>query len=277
MSDAPTNATAVFVLYRTTTLELDEIPDAMPVVLVHNDCNLSPATVDRPHVTHLFASRNLGFGGGVDLALTGVATPRTIIVNPDAELTSAQWSALADGTTDELLTVALDDGHGSATSVINIYPTPLGHLLSGYRVGRFIPRGTRLRAALSRLAGRYGRRNAESLELRSGRWPLDERWASGAVLSVDTERLRSVGGFDTGYFLYYEDVDLCRRLADRYPAMELVLLDERPASHAVGGSAAPGSEVERHRLTSAVRYASMQDGMAWGITARLLRLRQRWV
>lgn len=37
-------------------------------------------------------------------------------------------------------------------------------------------------------------------------------WASGAFLCVRSDKFESVGGFDQDYFMYFEDVDLCRRL-----------------------------------------------------------------
>ena len=37
-------------------------------------------------------------------------------------------------------------------------------------------------------------------------------WASGAFLCVTFDKFGSVGGFDSKYFMYYEDVDLCYRL-----------------------------------------------------------------
>lgn len=40
-------------------------------------------------------------------------------------------------------------------------------------------------------------------------------WVTGCCLLVRRDCLRDVGGLDEDYFLYYEDVDLCRRAAKR--------------------------------------------------------------
>jgi GT2 family glycosyltransferase len=39
-------------------------------------------------------------------------------------------------------------------------------------------------------------------------------WLGGACLLLRTEALRTVGTFDTRFFLFFEDIDLARRLAD---------------------------------------------------------------
>ena len=40
-------------------------------------------------------------------------------------------------------------------------------------------------------------------------------WVAGMFMLFRSDTLRSIGGFDEKYFLYYEDVDLCARLRDR--------------------------------------------------------------
>ena len=39
-------------------------------------------------------------------------------------------------------------------------------------------------------------------------------WICGAVLLVRTAHVRSLGGFDPRFFLYWEEVDLCKRIED---------------------------------------------------------------
>jgi N-acetylglucosaminyl-diphospho-decaprenol L-rhamnosyltransferase len=265
------------VLYRTRHVDLTSIPEGWPVVLVHNDRDLDPSSISRPGVRHLFAPGNIGFGAGVNLALPELATERVVLCNPDTALAPEHWEALAPAPPHEVRTLPLVDDRGTPTSVVNSYPTPLSHLLTGFRVGRIAPLGSRRRRLLSRASGGYARNNDAGLRLRGGRWPMTSRWASGAVMSVDCRRLAEVEGFDEGYFLYFEDVDLCQRLSERHPDTELVLVPTPPAVHHVGVSARGSrSAVERVRLRSARRYARARPGSAWAITAALLRVRQIW-
>jgi N-acetylglucosaminyl-diphospho-decaprenol L-rhamnosyltransferase len=275
MSAAEVDATAVYVVYRTPHLDLSWIPDGSRVVVVHNDASLDPDSCSHPNVRHVLAAANEGFGAGVNLALPLVDTTRTVLVNPDMELTREHWAALADGVRDEVVTLALVDQNRNATSMVNRYPGPAEMVLMGYRVGRWFPRHGRLRHMLAPLLGRGGAAHVESLRQTSGRWPLTDHWFSAAVCSIDTEALRAIGGFDTTYFLYFEDVDLARRLGRRFPSMTVRMADTAPAVHAVGGSAVGTAQavVERHRLESARRYSSRQSGRGWKLAEAALKLR----
>lgn len=55
----------------------------------------------------------------------------------------------------------------------------------------------------------------------------DVPFLSGAFLFVRTDALRELGGFDERFFLYFEDVDLCRRISKKWrtvfhPGVEIV-------------------------------------------------------
>jgi N-acetylglucosaminyl-diphospho-decaprenol L-rhamnosyltransferase len=54
-------------------------------------------------------------------------------------------------------------------------------------------------------------------------------WASGAFLCVTFQKFGSVGGFDSKYFMYYEDVDLCYRLNS--VGTKLIFLKDIKAIH----------------------------------------------
>jgi N-acetylglucosaminyl-diphospho-decaprenol L-rhamnosyltransferase len=82
-------------------------------------------------------------------------------------------------------------------------------------------------------------------------------WLSGSCFLVDLQAFHSVGGFDPGYFMYFEDVDLAERLGRRgwvhVYAPSAVVVHE-------GGHA---TRREPHRMqrvhhTSALRYLSRQ-------------------
>ncbi len=235
------------------------------MIIVHNDGHLDPTSVAHPTVVHLHPGSNVGFGAAINLALEQVTTRRTILCNPDALLEPAHWLAL-DGSPEEVVTVPLVDGSGKTTSVVAPYWTPIALAITTMRLGaRLAPLGSTRRSLIGRLLPGWSRRQLDDLASTRHHWSLRDRWVSGAVLSVDTERLRSVGGFDDRFFLYFEDTDLCRRLADRYPTMMARVATVDPATHAVGASATgSGSRlVEAIRRRSAIRYGAKQQGLRW--------------
>jgi N-acetylglucosaminyl-diphospho-decaprenol L-rhamnosyltransferase len=55
---------------------------------------------------------------------------------------------------------------------------------------------------------------ARSWFRRPGRLPDGRGFVSGAALLVDAVSFRTIGGFDEGFFLFYEDIDFCLRAND---------------------------------------------------------------
>ena len=86
------------------------------------------------------------------------------------------------------------------------------------------------------------------------RGPLKVDWLAGMFMLFRSDAYRSIGGFDEAYFLYYEDVDICRRLLNSgmsalYEPRAEVVHDARRASRR-----APGLAL--HHLRSAIRFLS---------------------
>jgi N-acetylglucosaminyl-diphospho-decaprenol L-rhamnosyltransferase len=91
-------------------------------------------------------------------------------------------------------------------------------------------------------------------------------WASGACLLVRRTALERLDGLDEGFFLYCEDLDLCRRLHD----LGLELRYE-PAAVAVheGGASAPRAALLPILAASRVRYALKHQTRAIAAVERL--------
>jgi N-acetylglucosaminyl-diphospho-decaprenol L-rhamnosyltransferase len=265
-------ATVVTVTYKTEAVDLTWIPESAPILIVQNDSLFRADSVTHPNAKLIGTSTNVGFGAAVNEALLLVRTPRLILVNPDTKLTDEHWGHLSQAADDEVVVVPLNDAEGTPTSVVSAYPTPASLLLTALRVGRFIPRSSRARHVLAPLLGRWGRSHAASLtaSCRAGRWPITTHWPVSAVCSYPTELVRAAGGFDPRYFLYLEDTDLARRLADGAPNLQVVVADVAPGTHLVGGSAADSQSRKRvqvEQARSATRYAGTQSGVLWKAAA----------
>ena len=188
---------------------------------------------------------NIGYGAAANAGLADLSTGYAVIANPDVRF--------EPGSVDELLDVAqrwpraATIGPAIRTVEGELYPsardlprlsTGAGHALLGW-VWPANP-----------WTARYRREREEPRERPAG-------WLSGSCLLVDLEAFWSVGGFDPGYFMYFEDVDLAERLSRRgwlhVYAPSAVVVHE-------GGHA---TQREPHRMqrvhhTSALRYLSGQ-------------------
>ena len=87
----------------------------------------------------------------------------------------------------------------------------------------------------------------------------DVDWVTGACMLVRRQALDQVGLFDEGFFMYSEELDLCRRL--RAAGWEVVHLPSATVVHYEGRSS--GQVAARRQLlfdTSKVRYFAKHHG-----------------
>jgi len=70
----------------------------------------------------------------------------------------------------------------------------------------------------------------------NGLWPLDLNkplnypdWVAGMFMLFPSSSYKQIGGFDENYFLYYEDVDICRRI--RNSGQQIALCTEVQVIH----------------------------------------------
>jgi N-acetylglucosaminyl-diphospho-decaprenol L-rhamnosyltransferase len=203
------------------------------------------AAAEHPNVRLLRTGGNVGYGAAVNAGMAGLTDGYAVVANPDVRF--------EPGSVDELLAVAAR--WPRAATVGPAIRTPEGEL---YPSARDLPRLST--GAGHALLGWAWPGNPWTARYRREREAPRERpagWLSGSCLLVDVAAFWSVGGFDPGYFMYFEDVDLAERLGRRgwlhVYAPSAVVVHE-------GGHA---TRREPHRMqrvhhTSALRYLSGQ-------------------
>ena len=86
-----------------------------------------------------------------------------------------------------------------------------------------------------------------------GQTSVEVDWLSGACLMVRRSAFEAIGGFDPGYFMYWEDADLCRRLRERGGSVRYA--PGVRVRHAVGQSSRRAPELALRAFhASAYRY-----------------------
>lgn len=193
---------------------------------------------------------NLGFGHGNNIAVRQVETGYVLFMNSDARI---------DAESLEMLVAHLDD-NGSVAGVqplIRAWKWPLVTAGSGVYV---TPYG--------------GAWDARFMHLE--RSPGDDVTAppgvSAAVSLWRTDAFRAVEGFDPGYFMYFEDADLCLRA--RAQGWGFSVLRRASALHMIGASS-NRFNASLWELASSVRLARrfLGDGrLPRGFLAREARI-----
>ena len=156
--------------------------------------------------TLLVAGRNGGFAAGNNVAIAaalGRPEPpdRFWLLNPDTVVRPGALQVLIDflraNPAVGLVGSRLEHPDGSPQTSAFGFPSVLGELEGGLRFG-----------PVSRLL----RRHAVVRPISDVPVPVD--WVAGASLMVRREVFAAVGTLDERYFMYYEEVDFCRRARD---------------------------------------------------------------
>ncbi len=172
--------------------DLARCPEVVRVVLTHNipepAFNVPEFLAGRVDVLRNDAPK--GFGVNHNAALRAARSEYVCILNPDIRFAENPFPALLEclrETSASLVAPRVLSPAGSLEDSARYFPTP-------------------------------GRLARKALWGDEGRFPVDEGapsepdWLAGMCMVLRTEAFQASGGFDEGYFLYYEDVDLCARL-----------------------------------------------------------------
>lgn len=177
---------------------------------------------------------NLGFGRAVNLGAGAARYDYLLVLNPDCVIRHDAIDALLDVT----------EGRSS--------PVIIGGRIfdqTGTNQRGPMRRELTLSRALSKIAGGSGI-NMPLDPQPSGPTPVDV--ISGAFFLIDRDGFASLDGFDEGYFLHVEDIDLCRRVREAGGAV--VYQPSAGALHYGSTSDASSLVVERHKASGFARY-----------------------
>lgn len=196
---------------------------ATEIIVVDNascDMCLPEFVRDHPGVRFMENDGNWGFADGCNCGAREACGEFLLFLNPDAEDPGGGIAALLavahahPGAA--ILTTRQVDENGRAQKVFDAFPS-LGTLFGPVR-------------AILRLVapGRY----PDPRRDRAGYLEVD--WVSGAVLLIRRSVFEALGGFSNGFWMYSEDVDLCRRA--RNAGYKVAVAGTMTLVHAHGGA-----------------------------------------
>jgi GT2 family glycosyltransferase len=222
--------------------EIDEClahlaPLGCPVVVV--DAASTDATAEHvrerfPEVRVVELGTNEGYGAAANRGVELTATPFVLVLNADAWPIPGAVRALraAANEASSLGVVGPRLVYPDGSEQRSVFGYPLGALSLGALVA--VPGALdRLYSLLQRLRSRKGDRF--TLQLVG-----DSEFVSGAALLFRRQALLDVGGFDAEFFMYCEEIDLCRRL--RAAGWQVAFHDDATFVHVGGASTSQASD-----------------------------------
>jgi len=142
-----------------------------------------------PRLRLIRNERPKGFAANHNQAFQHCGTPLFAVLNPDIRLDGDPFPQLIEALTAcnaGVIAPAVHNPNGAIEDSARYFPTlaQLFAKLLGLGDGRVAP---------------------------DGQAPLAVDWTAGMFMLVRADVFRGIGGFDEGFFLYYEDVDFCAR------------------------------------------------------------------
>lgn len=213
---------------------LAALPPGLRLVLVDNaSADGGAALAETAGAEVIRSPVNLGFGAGCNRGLAAVRSEFALLLNPDARLSEDALARLveaADRFPDAAILAPVILGPGGARVRSWDAAQPRRRRLPRKRQGEPWPEG-----------------------------PLCAEFLSGACLLL---RMSTGLRFDEGFFLYFEDDDLCA--AARAAGHGLVLVPAASVLHEGGRSSAPSAAIEalkaRHMAWSRLHYMAKWAG-----------------
>ena len=231
--------------------------DGVHVIVVDNASPDGSLDVVRDlPVTALQLESNGGFAHGVNAGWRAGSAPYVLLLNPDTRLDGRSLATLVDVLEADAgagaVAPRIVDGDGSLDYSQRRYP----RLRSTYARALF----------LHRLFPRASWTDELIRDERAYERPGTPDWVSGACVLLRRSVLEELAGLDEGFFMYSEDIDLCKRL--RQAGHELRYEPSAVVEHE-GGASAPRTNLLPVLAASRLRYAAKHRGAAGAFLERL--------
>ena len=196
-------------------------------------------------ISYINANKNVGFGAGHNLASSyfNFSHEIQLILNPDVLISNENinyaFNFIHQNKDVSLLSPKLLNEDGSIQYICRFLPSPMS------LIKRFISKVFNLKA------------NPLEDKLNLSNNHIEVPSIHGACFFVRTNDFKSINGFDERYFLYVEDIDLCRELSEYGSIIYL------PSCYAIHGhqrGSYSNLNLFKHHLKSFISYF-----IKWGL------------
>ena len=209
-------------------------------VLDNGSSDGTPEFIEKnyPDVTVIRSEKNVGFGAGHNIIINQVESKYHAVINPDIVLTQNVVKKMADYMDENsdigLLSprICFPDGRDQILGKRNPH---LKYLVA-----------SRLRGdEPSKLLREYAMLDCDLSK------PTEIENATGCFMFIRTDVLKSIGGFDDGFFMYFEDADLARRINE---VSKCVYYPDAVVNHVWGRDSKRNFKLMLVHINSMLRY-----------------------
>lgn len=209
-------------------------------VLDNGSSDGTPEFIEKnyPDVTVIRSGKNVGFGAGHNIIINQVESKYHAVINPDIVLTQNAVKKMADYMDENpdigLLSprICFPDGRDQILGKRNPHLKYLvASRLRGDEPGKLLKEYAMLDCDLSK--------------------PTEIENATGCFMFIRTDILKSIGGFDDGFFMYFEDADLARRINE---VSKCVYYPEAVVNHVWGRDSKRNFKLMLVHINSMFRY-----------------------
>ncbi|MCP1104978.1 glycosyltransferase [Serratia nevei] len=209
------------------------------IVLVDNGGAGWAASLCNDRICYINSGYNGGFGHGHNLAMKECLDQCDyfLICNPDISFETGSLARLHQ--------FACEGGHQFVSPRIHYSDGRFQHSC------RLLPAPANL--LLRRFFPRLGAKMDVSYELHMADYKqtFSVPTVSGCFMLIASPLLKKLGGFDESYFMYMEDIDLCRRALSH---TEIVYFSGATITHVFGKGSYENAALLRHHIRSAMTY-----------------------
>lgn len=198
----------------------------------------------RGNLEYIFTGHNVGFGAGHNIAVkkTIERSKYFLILNPDIYFN--------EGTVEELFGFMQNNRDvglvmpkvlypdGSLQYLCRLLPSPYDMILRRMDIKIF-------NHLFSAQKSRY------ELKFADYNKPMDVPYLSGCFMFIRTDLFEKVGLFDERFFIYFEDIDLSRRI---HRAWRTVYYPEAVVYHGYEKLSSKNMKILRYHISSGVKY-----------------------
>lgn len=221
---------------------LRHLPENSEVVIVDNSSSdQTVKIIKQVRLVKLIANQhNLGFSKGNNIGARAAHGEYLLFLNPDIQV--------VDDSTNKLLEFAqaypeagvvaprLIEPGGSTQASVKKLPTLLG-VIKEYWLGQ---------------------RYAYEQYVPTTDQPIEVEAVYGAAMMIKKELFEKIGSFDERYFLYFEDLDLCRKIGKL--GLKIIYYPRATFKHLVGASTSVGEQLPVGLRTLAWFFPNKKSG-----------------